>query len=477
MAISDGRRRRTVNGAPVLFLQIKQAEVALADGRLDEAYSLLAGSEALRSHRRGQTLSSELVVQFVQRGKLHLAAERTTEALADCEKAQRLGGNAPEIITLRETIERNILESNRNRRTVAKAGVLEAAAALVDSAVGRNDLDRAVAELVRARGNGVDDKRIRALDENVRTNLQTQIEECLDAGNLDQIDLLMERLDRLDPQGLAVQKLKRSIEASHSAWNAIQRGAPAEAQEILHRLSSQRPEAKWINAALAQIETLEESLKAIRRGPLGMLQTTPDMIPAKRETGATPVLFTPNQRQDFRVTEQLPMKFVIQVDGAGSYLVHRKSLVTFGPISSARVPDVGLITDASATPITIERMEDDYFLRTTNGSVSSKLLTSNERLALSPRCRLIFTLPNSASTSAVVELASGRFPRADLRKVILLDRDMIIGPGAGSHIRVDQLTEPVVLHIRNGQLWCKATPIVMDSPITVGGVSLTVTMG
>jgi hypothetical protein len=171
------------------------------------------------------------------------------------------------------------------------------------------------------------------------------------------------------------------------------------------------------------------------------------------------------------------MKLILQVDGAGSYLIHRKASVTLGPISSSRIPDVGLIAEASAAPITIERVEDDYFLRTENGSPTNKLLSSGDRIALSARCRLVFSLPNAASTSAVLELASGRFPRGDLRKVILLDRDIIIGPGNGSHIRVDQLSEPVVLHMKNGGLWCKGTPIVVDSPITVGGVSMCLSMG
>jgi hypothetical protein len=161
---------------------------------------------------------------------------------------------------------------------------------------------------------------------------------------------------------------------------------------------------------------------------------------------------------------------MIQIDGAGTFYVLRAPLVTMGPVSSSRLPDVGLIAEPGAPVVSIERSEDDYFIRATSAiavndrPTNSKLLTRGDRIAISPRCRLTFNLPNPASTSATVDLAGGRFPRGDVRRVILLDRDLIIGPGNGAHVRADHLTGNVMLVVRDGRLLVQS-----DAHVTVDG--------
>ena len=65
----------------MLTLRLKQAETALKDGRLDEAFDLLHSSEALRQHRRGQSILTQLTQQLAERGRDHLTAGRLQEAL------------------------------------------------------------------------------------------------------------------------------------------------------------------------------------------------------------------------------------------------------------------------------------------------------------------------------------------------------------------------------------------------------------
>ena len=443
----------------------------MADGRLDEAYQLIQ-SDGVRDHRRGQTLVTELVSKLVQRGKLHLAGGRSVEALADCDKAQQLGGNLEPVLALRNEIEQTVVENDRARRQQVRAGAVETAAALVDSALGRQDMDRAVAELVRARGNGCSDQRLRELDGQVRTSLQSQIETSLNEGRLDKVDPLMDRLVRLDPEGITSQQLQRAFDQARKAWEAIERGRPQEAEEILHRLAVQLPSAKWIEEVLTHLEAAGESLRAVRTGPMGLL--TMNERPS-RDTGVSPVP-SPQHGRDARVTgDELPAKLLVQVDGAGSYLVLRKPSVTLGPISSSRAPDIGLITEPGAFVLAIERVEDDYFLK--GEGTASKLLAAGDRISVSSRCRMIFGLPNPSSTSAVLDLSAGRFPRSDLRRVILLDRDLIIGPGASAHIRANQLSESIVLHIRDGRLWCRTQQVQVGTPLSVAGVSFVVTKG
>ncbi|HVT88686.1 MAG TPA: hypothetical protein VHD56_07540 [Tepidisphaeraceae bacterium] len=458
----------------MLFLQIRQAEVAMADGRLDEAFGLIANSPDLRNHRRGQTIVTELVERLVERAKSHLKEGRTSQALTDAEKAQQLGGNLPQVVAIRSQIESEIISIDRAQREQAKAGMLVNATQLVDSALGRQDVDRAVAELIRARGNGITDTRLREADADVRKTLGSQIETALDTGRLDQVDSLLDRLQRLDPEGLPIKQYSQAIEQARDAWAAIARGKSYDAQEVLHRLAVLLPDAKWIRIAIQQLEAAEESLRNVRTGPLGLLEINGAQ---PRNINVSPVAWAGHRRDNSFMSQALPNKFVLQVDGAGSYLVLCQPTVTFGPLSSSRTPDVGLLAEPGAPVVTIQRREDDYFLAGASGGTPGKLLSAGERISLSTRCRLMFNLPNPSSTSAVLDLVAGRFPRSDIRRVILLDRDLIIGPGNGSHARADQVSEPVVLHVRDGNLWCRTQAIELDKPATVAGVSFVVTKG
>ena len=87
----------------MLFLRIKQAEIALADGRLDEAYEIAKAAD-LRRQRSGQDLIGRLARALLKRGRDHLLADRPLVAAHDCEKAEQLAGNLPELAQLRAAV-------------------------------------------------------------------------------------------------------------------------------------------------------------------------------------------------------------------------------------------------------------------------------------------------------------------------------------------------------------------------------------
>lgn len=79
-----------------------------------------------------------------------------------------------------------------------------------------------------------------------------------------------------------------------------------------------------------------------------------------------------------------------------------------------------------------------------------------------------FHIPNPASTTAILVLSGARLGRADIRQVILMDRDILIGPSAGNHILAEFLDETVAMYAQNGRLLCKAGEkvLVNDKPIS-----------
>ncbi|HZN68896.1 MAG TPA: hypothetical protein VFB66_26690, partial [Tepidisphaeraceae bacterium] len=103
----------------MLILRIRQAECALGDGRLDEAFEL-ADRHDVRSHRRGQRLVGRLVKALVDRGRKHLDGGRLHDASADSEKARRLGGLMPDVAGLRSAIAERMSEKVRVERNQAR---------------------------------------------------------------------------------------------------------------------------------------------------------------------------------------------------------------------------------------------------------------------------------------------------------------------------------------------------------------------
>jgi hypothetical protein len=381
----------------VLILRIRQAEVALADGRLDEAYELCQ-SEQLRSHRRGQSLVTALVRALVKRGQEHLSTLRAQQAIVDVEKAARLGGNLPEVVELRTAAQEAIVARQRSDRRhahalvaareqieagrlaagqqlLAQAGaesraamlmqdvnikraMVEATIQFAQAAFERDDLYTAAAELIKARQSDAGDVRVIDLSLRVCKSLKQRAASALAEGRLDLVEAMVERLVKLDDQSVETQQYQRCLEQVRAAWAAVDHGQPAQAEEILRRLLNLFPEAAWTKDALRHASQAQESLEALRGGPLGLLSTAggvrgdaptqlpfaPDMrgvaAPAAHEPPRRPV---PARDAAAASSESLPSKFMIQVDGAGTFYVLRSPLVTLGPISSSRLPDVGLI--------------------------------------------------------------------------------------------------------------------------------------
>jgi hypothetical protein len=180
-------------------------------------------------------------------------------------------------------------------------------------------------------------------------------------------------------------------------------------------------------------------------------------------------------------------KFLLQVDGVGSFLVMRGRSVRIGPVSGGGRPDVGLLTEAGAPTVTIVRSDEDYFLQSAvpvkvnDRAVASKLLCDGDRIALGPRCRIGFSRPNAASASAVLEINGARLGRGDVRRVILMDREIVMGDASSAHVRTRELRGPAVLLAGRRGLTLRTegrmSEVVLGEHVKVESLGLVVTQG
>ena len=525
------------------FLRIKQAQCALADGRLDEAHGLL-GLDAVRSHRHGQRLATGLIKAYVKRGQAHLDASRLHEALADCEKAGSLGGHGPEVSQLRQRVVNQMQDKRRDAdrhdmalgaaRQHANEGFLSRGVELLRGVNGDStrvmraeqemELHRAKAEAAIERGGAaldredwaaaghhlVEARRLRPYDrkvEELSSRLSQQaalrVRESLTQGRIDKAESLLRAVAPAAGDNLAVGELREAVGLVAKASDALAYGDARMAGRELRKIKALLPDAGWIDEAIGLADSIVTSRDALAGGPLGLISdgyaSAARSVPALRnqdriESGpTTPIAYNKGVQsgRTCRNNDLLPKQFLIQVDGCGSALVTGSPTVTIGPVSSSDRPDVGLVTDPGAPTVMIQRVEDDYFLRSprevkVNGKPTcDSLLNDGDKIELSPRCRFKFRMPHAASTSAVIELSGARMVRGDVKRIVLLDKQLVMGSGPACQVRADSAQEPIILCVRDGKLVCQSRQVVkvgseaydasqgipVDAPVCVGPVT------
>lgn len=174
-------------------------------------------------------------------------------------------------------------------------------------------------------------------------------------------------------------------------------------------------------------------------------------------------------------------RFLLHVDGAGSFLVLRGQSCRLGPAGTSRSPDVPLMTAPDAPTVTLVRSDDAYLLTgprpaTVNSSEATHaLLADGDRIGLGPRCRIQFRQPSPASVTAVLHVTGARLPWGSVRQVVLMGRELVIGPSANAHVRTRDSAAQVVLHARqDGRLLCRSIePLVIEGRLVPNDAEVT----
>jgi predicted transcriptional regulator len=514
----------------VLILRLKQAETAVADGRLDEAFDIVQ-SEQIRQHRRGQKLISRLARAFVKRGQENLEAERVQLALIDCNKSEKLTGNTNDVARLRSAIcsemeQRRLRNQHRSykvteaRRQIQDGWIsvgeqildeadendgqmgmvmqqanvarlqLNEAIAKAERALRRNDLDSAIDIFLQTGVTNSKNDRVTELVSKIRSLAIRQIRDNFDSGRIDRARSLWQKVSPIANGTSEISELGTALSQCRKAAEYVAVGRPREAVVLLRTVKVICPSAKWLCAVTEQTQKAAGLLDELAASPLGLdiSSDTPD----EKGTGGEKINKAPDGdsaksralRHRIRETgtdSSLPSEFVMQMDGIGSFLVLRDSSITIGPISSSARPTVGLMADPNIPVATIERVQDDYFIRSSSPirvndiTTNNKLLVDGDRIVLSPRCRMKFHIPNPASTTAVLTLSGARLGRADIRQIILMDRDILIGPAAGNHILAEFLEKTIAIYTQHNRLLCRASEKVLvdDKPVgSTGGLTI-----
>jgi tetratricopeptide (TPR) repeat protein len=494
----------------VLMVRLKQCECALSNDLLDEAFEL-ARQPDLRAHRRGQELAGELVDALVHRGQSHLGAGRLLQASSDCEKAMLLGGNQPEVAQLRTAVNNAMQNRDRANREFGQAlaaarrhadqgqltlgeqvlaaiesrdarvdglkqelagrrAAMESVAKKASDALAAGDWQASIDFVSTLRRGCSQDVALRQLCGKICDHVAQKISGAFESGRLDVASSMLIGLDRLPVQNVEAQHLRSTLDQCRAAYNAIENGRPQEAEATLRRLHAAWPKASWITETADRCKQLGDALSAVRGSPLSLAA----MVSYRNDAFTQNAVASPFPRNAGSAGASSAESFCLHVDGVGSFQVFTAPALTIGPVSASRGVDIPLMLDAGVPTVTLSRSDEDYFLKAARpvlvneSSIVSKMLSSGDRIGLGSRCRITFRRPSAASASAVLDLSGTRLPASTIRQLVLMDREIIIGPGATAHIRADELAAPVVFQMRGKGLFCRSAAEIMVDDKAVG---------
>ena len=525
------------------WLRLKQAELACREGRLDEA-AVLLGDAGVRDHRRGQTLLNELALKLIKRGQAHLDADRLDEASSDCKKAWRLAGNLAEVAALRTQL--LDIEQSKAARQAEHAATAERQQrrwrdamqqAERDMGAGRLSLGRHVLEPfgdqsvaatmmgkidhMRHTADHIASRLVGSLDagdlidalqhwRSLRETHESRAElpalrrrlreQCIDAvrsaftrGQLSKAASLASQAADCCEGNDEMTTLTDCIHACQQAATLLATGKLGEAEIALRRAARQSPDAAWLTEAAAQAADAAAASASLAAGPLGDLSHAADttnaahtMLPVPENNSPRPASLASIPQSVDAAAAALPSTFILRIDGAAA-LVCLKPTITVGPISARETSDIALMTDPLQPIATIRREDEDYFLAL-GADQTPTLLQPGKVAPLSPRCRMTFDRPHAASATARLRFSGARLPQGDVAQVILLDRDLIVGPGASAHLRLNTLSQPIVFVLRDGRLTCRsvveahtrsgsfdpAQGLPIDQPMQLGDMHLVI---
>ena len=491
--------------------RLKNAEDALAQGLLDDAFSL--ASAGLLNDRKAEPLLARLADALMRRGQDCLLARKFEDALADFDRAARCGLDGAKVAEWRgralEARDHNAAMAHRQQAAVADvrrhlaAGSIDAAAEaraqapLETSEVGalsqaiRGQVERAEAALA-AVSPSLKDGNIAAAVQQFRmaralhsklvslNEVESQIlDRVMDEatreyrdGRLGRarqrlkelMDLGRSRADRID--------LEEALRLAESAAKAIADDHYTKAGVLLGRLTQIGPKADWLSVARERLDALHENRKALLEGPLGLLSES--SVPSKimtqvggpKETISRPVAPAPKgpppipTNHDAPRNGILPKRVVFRIDGVGSFLLLRGDRIGIGRAGSGQA-DLELISDLSERHAELIRAGEDYFIVSSKGvelagrPVEHALLQDGDKIRLGNRVRLTFRRPSLKSIAAALDLGEGVRTSGDCRRVILWSGPILMGSTKECHIHLDPRLGGFVLMERAGQIFAK----------------------
>jgi tetratricopeptide (TPR) repeat protein len=393
-----------------VWLTIRQAQEALASGRLEDAERLLH-LPAVQGHRRQLALLARLAQGYAERGERFLRLEDAEGAWRDLLQAEKLAVTR---------------SGERLRQTLTGLGMAELRALLQAGEIGR-----AEEVVLTLRQRGVRSAELQVLEDALRSWLAAQT--LAGRGEFPQAVETLSRARRVMPANPALDEFQGILQQRAD-------GFPTLLGKLLAAADGGRwPEAAELAEQVLALAPQHSEARGVRTRAWQLIgQPTLSYPRPPTEAGEEPA-------------SVIAPRFLLWIDGVGGYLICLGARLTFGHASLDARVDVPLVADVSRLHASLSRDTEGYLLEAlrpvqVNGQTTTRiLLQPGDRVTLGSSCQFLFRLPIGGSTTARLDLVSGhRLPLA-VDGVLLLAETLILGSGPNAHVTVPDMKEPIVL--------------------------------
>lgn len=434
-------------------MQLREAEEAFREGRLDEAERLLEQGQ-LQRYLPGKRLSVKVAEQIAHRARQRMLNGESSAGWRDLDVACSLSGGASDVLSVREEIVGCMLRE-------------------AESMIAAGEPENAVSRLESLEKRGVGNQQVRTLKE-VAGRLQSARKLCI-RGKFADAESQLASAAALRPD---LESVGEQLEACR---NNQQRSR--ELAEQLHQALSAENWSETLALADQVLEIVPGSplaLDARRRAWMEVGAAAPpldDFRPGQTwkhgDTG------NGVERAEGGRTEPADgedeSRFVLWVDGVGGYLVCLGGEVTIGQAVPGTGVEVPIQGDLSRQHARIRR-DDGYLIeplhrvRIDGKDVrETTLLSDGDEIELGGGVRLRFRQPHALSATARLELVSGHRTQPSADGVLLMAESCVMGPKWQNHVICRDWSGDVVLYRREGELFCRAMePIEIDDQYCEG---------
>ena len=490
---------------PWLNVRLKAVERALKDGALDVAYER-ATSPDLANDKRARRVLDQLVKPLLARARVHGQAGRYAEALADLDRLAAVNRGEPErsALRLRFAAEQRKLATERdageqaydNAAEQINAGRLESGRVALervenhhrraklenqlDARVQRSDqlLDQAAAAL---KGNDPASALRHwrdACERHGRTQeadtfadklapaVATVLRSAFETGRLEQFLSLWNQSTALrDTHATIYQGYERLVELTRDAVALVAEHDYARLRKAMLRMRGADVKARWIDEVLKAVDQVQDAEDLLTASPLGImapLSTRAASGPSAIRAGGHSLEATiAEAAHGARAGSAKPL--LLLIDGSCSALVLRQNLVRLGRAGGSAPIDVPIPGDIQSHHADIINYGDDFFVmprgpvRINHAPIRSALLRDGDRLRLGDKTKLEFLKPSAKSDTAVLKVSDRQRLPMDVSYVVLLRDTCLIGPQPSCHLRTREGESRIVLFVRDGELYARAT--------------------
>jgi tetratricopeptide (TPR) repeat protein len=423
--------------------KLKQAEVALEQGRLEDAARLLKEGD-LPTYLPAQQMLAQVAVKMGARATSRARGGELAGAWRDLDAAQVLAGETTDWLIAHKT-------------------VLECALEVAVNHLRGNDFDGAIAQLDKlekrrpASGSLFALREVaRRLDSARKLSLRGKFADAeaqlLAAAALqpnlafiaDQKQLCHERGERCR---LLSEQLHRALAASD--WTA----AVATADSILE-IAPENPVARDARRrAWKEVGAKVADSHLAGDRPVTETQHWPGPAPGRK-----------NAAEAEEAERPRAPRFLLWIDGVGGYLVCLGDEVIIGQSFPGSKSDVAIQADISRRHVKIRREGEGYILdplhekvKVDGKPVSSPLLLSDgDELELGEGVRLRFRKPHVLSASARLEMVSRHRTQPHVDGILLMAESCVLGPKWQNHVVCRDWKGDLVLFRQEEKLFCRA---------------------